>query len=70
MEDEKLTDIELAAVLGFDTTDELISAAKVLDGAPGGSVNDTLYIQTCAGVWTSLNSPNSRWAFHQDEEWE
>lgn len=67
---DKLTDAQLVELLGFDDVGELISAAKTIDGAPGGSINDTLFIQTCAGAWVCLNSPASRWEFHRDEQWE
>lgn len=67
MTESKLTDAELAEVLGLDSADELISTAN--KPAHAGS-NDTMFIQTHAGVWLCLNSPGSRWEFRQDEQWD
>lgn len=67
---DRLTDAELVEFLGLDSVGELISTAKVHDPTFDGSALDTMFIQTCAGAWVCLNSPGSRWEFHQDEEWE
>lgn len=65
---EKLTDQQLADLLGLEDSADLLSTAKA-DGDLESTLT-TLYVQTCAGAWVCTNSPGSLWEFQQDAQWE